>query len=54
MASVEDEYGYCGGNVGLGTIEEDGKDVERPVNIEDARYTYILNPRHHRLLIFPP
>ncbi len=38
VASVEDEYGYCGGNVGIGTIEED-EDVEKPVNIEDARYT---------------
>ncbi len=36
VASVEDEYGYCGGNVGVGTIGE-VEDLEKPVNIEDTR-----------------
>ncbi len=36
VASMKDEYGYCGGDVGMGTIGED-EDLEKPVNIEDTR-----------------
>ncbi len=33
---MKDEYGYCDGDVGMGTIGED-EDLEKPVNIEDTR-----------------